>query len=269
MRKIILLYAILIGIFHLLPTISSADVSVEERLYLTTLRDKGFSIDEQAIFPNIEDNIIVGEMIEPLLDACNTDYLVITNLISEGKERELDDTCYQIHTLYIHYPQKTGNVDVDILIKEWISSQSFFFATPNVTTYFVSYPSPRYISVGFNHHAFPQFIDRVQWHFLNFDLNSGLPIALEEIFPDLNHSIPLLEDYILGNQIWRGYSEPGPDRGPLDLSMSRISLKEDGLYIVYNPYEQGGGWMGEAERTGFIPIADMPKLGGEAKFWER
>ena len=190
----------------------------------------------------------------------------VEHYLARGDWEALEENCYYQRVSTIHYPQNTGSDNVDKLIKEFIYTDKHFkYYCANYIEYALNYLPPHYLSIVIVHfEAFP-CSGRIRYETISFDLKTGRALTLEDIFPNLDYSIPLLEDYVLRNQLWLGH--PEGDHRPLDLKMSRISLKEDGLYIIYNVHEQGTGMDGA--RAGFIPVADMPKLGGETKFWEQ
>lgn len=251
------------------PYDGTSIVSPEEARFLAEQREwEGSGFHEQTAFPGIEDHVIsypYGGM--PTFDPsnCPVSSDEVYEMLELGQEDNLPATCYRLYTTYIHYPQNTGSKWVDKVVKDWVI-EKYGPQNPDVCvfTYTIGRPSPRYISIALSYKRYwmggngDGCWDIVQ----SYDLEKDRALALADVFPDMEHSEPLLEKYIY-TQLWPE-REDFEGLNPVNMKMDRLFLDFDGLYIVYNTHEQ--------KNTGviaYIPVADMPKLGGNTVFWEK
>ena len=140
------------------------------------------------------------------------------------------------------------------------------------TQYSVTQSSPRYFSLIFETYA-DILSARNIWAFsvLSFDRTTGKQLTLQDIFPDssryASETLPVLMPEIV-RQFQDQRNEQGacvlePDAS---ISMDKIALYQDGLYIFYSSgYERGCGY---APVLLTLPKDMLVTLGVPAKLWE-
>ena len=249
------------------PVWDTSDIRTEdwEEKYISRIEDEhNYYLDRQKAFKGVEDNVLTYPYLHPNYSSnCSLDWNTdaVYDLLATGNRELVPEECYTEFTSIIHYPA-TGIDEVDKTIKEWVENSKTSQA--QLLIYYLARPSPQYLSVGFRQLEYP-IPERIYWTSLNFDLQDGKLLELNDFFPNVAYSEPLVADYILHKFFpYKGQKELIK---MLKLTASRLILSEHGLYILYNN-DRLFSYSDDIE-LGFIPVSDMEKLGGRTVFWQQ
>lgn len=148
----------------------------------------------------------------------------------------------------------------------------------SVTTYEISQPSARIVSVRFQTTGYEGGAHEM-WTFrcITLDRISGRELGLEDIFFNAKSALPQLEKAVdAGMRRLRQERDDTPIEntgdyngltGEADLKMKRIDLVPEGLRVTYDPYEQGSFAYGEFEVV--VPLANLLRMGARPQLWGR
>jgi hypothetical protein len=138
-------------------------------------------------------------------------------------------------------------------------------------TYVVYRPSDRFVTVLFRQDAQGGGAHgNWVYHAASFDLQSGRPVSVKDLFPRAQELEAVLGPRVLAGLMALG-GNPRPEQeesgdDPL-VSMERLILTPEGLRVVYAPYEAGSYAQGEF-------LVDIPKeealsMGANPAVWMR
>lgn len=215
----------------------------------------------------------------------------VTDNVLEARAPSPVKEDYKETMVVVHYPQNTGSKAVDSYLKRYAQAEFYTGIAaeggneghsfdikhyPIFTTYEVTKPSPRYISVAFTSRSYmggahDNWTTRVQ----SYDLKSGRLLGWRDlILPDAENpgkpvwdaARPRWENYIYEKLPHaRSYMKTfGQEELPLGLD--HIALTPQGLRVIFNPYDVSS--FSEGTVTVDIPLKDLPKLNVNTALWE-
>ena len=215
----------------------------------------------------------------------------VTDKVLEARAPSAVKSDYKETMVVVHYPQNTGSKAVDSYLKRY--AQAEFYTSiaseggnegdsfeirhyPIFTTYEVTKPSSRYISVAFTSRSYLGGVhDNWSTKVQSYDLKSGRPLSWRDlILPDAENpgkpvwdaARPKWEDYIHEKlPCARSYMETfGEKELPLDLG--HFALTPQGLRVIFNPYDVDS--FSEGTITVDVPLKDLPKLNVNTALWK-
>jgi len=232
--------------------------------------------------------------------------LTVKKLEHTEKSPDCPDN-YLRFTLY--YPQGLGHPEVDRLVEKAVTERfeedlatmrdNGFCdrdscgalscgAWEDNQAFAVYSPSPGYVSVFLNENSFTGGAHgNINYHSLNFNLQSGKPLTLTDLFPEPERSVPLYWTYIYKS--WCLHSEykfplhsqdfqpcgvedgsEGGDSYPNAEEiedLGRLIFTPAGLSLILEPYESGSYASGTAVVD--IPLEELVKMGASLSIWGR
>lgn len=134
----------------------------------------------------------------------------------------------------------------------------------SVATYSLSHPSARYVSVLFRQDM-GGGAAHANWSYfaVSLDRQSGKEVTLQDIFPEQKDMQSALVPFIA-----KGLGAAGNEftEEDFDISMKRIVLTQEGLRVLYAPYEIAS--YSEGEFIVDIPRKDLLQMGADPAIWK-
>ena len=215
----------------------------------------------------------------------------VTDMVLEARMPSPVKEDYKETMVVVHYPQNTGSKAVDSYLKRYAQAAFYTSAAaeggneghsfaiqyyPVFTTYEVTKPSPRYISVAFTSRSYMGGAhDNWNTQVQSYDLKTGRPLGWGElILPDAeapgkpiwDAARPKWEEYVHKQrpEIQSYMNMFGKKKLPLDLQ--NIALTPQGLRIIYDPYAVAS--FSEGTIVVEIPLKDLPGLNVNMALWQ-